>query len=555
MRFLISFCFSFVFAGVVFATTPMLQQPLDLPIALSASFGELRPNHFHAGLDFKTEQQCGYAIRSVADGYVSRIKISQFGYGNCLYVTHPQGITTVYAHLDAFNDSITSWVRKYQYAHQTFQMDVQLPDSIFPVSKGDVIAISGNTGSSAGPHLHFEVRNTEKEEAMDPQDYYRIEDTVRPKFKRVGVRPIANEGTVAGQCVFQSYKTWQETAGNYRAKPIEAWGKIGLEVMAFDYMNGQSNFYGLKRLVVLVDNELQFSYVINKFSFEHDRAINAFIDYEQWVKTRDVYMCAYMPQYQPLALFSTKDDAYLNIDQERDYQVEMKAYDYAGNESVLRFVIKGKSASLPLMCNPSGEKFAYDKMNFFTKDSVMLFVPRGALYNDTYFRYSMQYDSTLSTPVYALHENTVPLHKNVALILPIDKDTLTCKNQYYMAYKNTYGKWGYVPASYEKGAMVAKVNKFGEYTVLVDTIAPTIRPMQKTRTKIRFRINDKQTDIATFNGYMDGQWVLFEIDAKNRITYHYDKSRLKAGKYHLRLEVTDRCGNKTVYEDDVRLGY
>ena len=120
MRFLISFCFSFVFAGVVFAMAPMLQQPLDLPIALSASFGELRPNHFHAGLDFKTEQQCGYAIRSVADGYVSRIKISQFGYGNCLYVTHPQGITTVYAHLDAFNDSITSWVRTYQYEHQTF---------------------------------------------------------------------------------------------------------------------------------------------------------------------------------------------------------------------------------------------------------------------------------------------------------------------------------------------------------------------------------------------------------------------------------------------------
>lgn len=532
-----------------------LRSPLQIPIALSASYGELRPNHFHAGLDLKTEQRCGLPVYAVEDGYVSRIKIAQFGYGNCLYITHPQkGITTVYAHLDDFNDTLKTWIKDYQYQVKSFQIDVQFPDTLFPVKKDDLVAISGNTGSSGGPHVHFEVRSTDFEQSVDPQKYMAIPDHVRPQFKKVAIRPVPSEGSVNGQCVFQSFKTWQKTTGYYTTVAAEAWGKVGLEFMAFDYMDGQSNFYGLKRLEVYVDSVPYFTYQIDQFDFDNDKAINAFIDYEQWVKTRDVYMCAFMPAYQPLALFAAHGDGYLTIDQERPYKVKAIAYDYAGNQSQVNFIIHGKKSELPVMCEPVGEHFSWNTLNYFEQDGVRLLLPRCALYNDLSFTYTTAYDSTLQTPVYALHNNTVPLHKSGVLQIPIAADTLTNKDQYYLAYKNTYNKWNYVGADYVDGVMVGSVSKLGTYTVLTDTIAPTVTMLSKGRNKLVLRIADKQTDISRYDGYIDDEWVLFSIDAKNRITYHYDPTRIQPGKHTLRVVVVDRCGNKTEYETPVVLG-
>lgn len=531
------------------------QQPLDVPLALSASFGELRPNHFHAGLDMKTEQRCGLPVRSVQDGYVSRISVAQFGYGNCLYVTHPaSGYTTVYAHLDEFNDTITAWVQQYQYANKTFQLDVNLPDSVLQVKQGDLIALSGNTGSSGGPHLHFEVRETESENPIEPQQFYPAIDHVRPRFQKVALRPMDSTGLVFDQCVFKSYKTWQQTVGNYAAPTIEAWGKVGLEFMAFDYMDGQNNYYGLKSLQVLVDSVLYFNYRIDKFSFDYDKAINAFIDYEQWVKNRDVWMCAYLPQYQPMSLFSALGDGCLNIQEERDYHVEAIATDYAGNRSVLRFVIKGKKGTMPVLCRPVGELFRVQSLNYFQQDSVQVMLPAWSIYNDMHFRYVATFDSAVNTTVHSVHYNTVPLHKAGQLVIPIDADTLQNKQQYYLAYKSTYGSWGYVRASYNNGCMEAKMSKLGDYAVLVDTVAPTVTMLSKGRYKVSLRVKDAQSGIASCHVYIDDEWVLCTMDAKNRVTYRYDANRIKPGKHTMRVEVTDACGNKTTYQTAVVLG-
>lgn len=549
------FFITFLCVSGVLRAGDTLSSPLQIPVALSASFGELRPNHFHAGLDLKTEQRCGLPVYSVEDGYVSRVKIAQFGYGNCLYITHPnQGITTVYAHLDAFNDTLTNWIKAYQYQEKSFQIDVQFPDTLFPVKNGDWVAISGNTGSSGGPHVHFEVRSTDFEQASDPQQYIRIPDTVRPKFTKVAVRPVPMQGVVNGQCAFQSFKTWQQETGKYTTKNVQAWGKVGLEFMAFDYMDGQSNFYGLKRLEVYVDSVPYFTYQIDQFDFDNDKAINAFIDYEQWVKTRDVYMCAFMPAYQPLSLFWSKGDGYLYIDQEKPYRIKAIAYDYTGNQSQVDFVIQGKKTELPLMCQTSGELFSWKTVNYFEQDGVQFLIPRSALYNDLAFQFTTAYDTTLQTQVYGVHENTVPLHKSGVLQLPILADTLLDKNQYYMAYKNTYNRWNYVDADYVDGTMVGMVSKLGSYAVLTDTIAPTITMLSKGSKKLVLRIADKQTDIGAYNGYIDNEWVLFSIDAKNRITYQYDSTRVEKGKHDLRVEVTDRCGNTQVYQTSVVLG-
>ncbi len=555
MRFLSFITFLIVVSGVTMAQQPSLLQPMETPLFLSASFGELRPNHFHAGIDMKTEQRCGLEIRSVEKGYVSRVKISQYGYGNCLYVTHPSlGLVSVYAHLDGFNEAITQWLTNYQYQHQTFQLDVTFPDSLFVVEKGDLIAISGNTGSSGGPHLHFEVRDLATEDALEPLEYFYVEDTVRPKFKKIAIRPMQEQGMVGGQCSLQSYPTWQQTAGEYTASPVKAWGKIGLEFMAFDYMNGQSNFYGLKTLDVWVDGMPFFTYRIRRFSFDHDRAINAFIDYEEWARNRDVYMCAYMPQYQPLPLFAVQGNGHLDINEERDYRIEATATDYAGNKSVLRFVIKGTPDSIPLMCAVQGDVLYQAKQNVFQQDSVRLTLPLNALYNDLKFRYEAAYDTLIHARVHSVHTPYVPLHRSGTLTIPIDKDTLQNKDQYYLAYKSTKGRWGYVPATYRSGLMEAKISKLGDYAVLVDTIPPTVSMLSNGRYKIRLRLADAQTDIRSYNGYIDDEWVLMSIDAKNRITYLYDPTRIKAGKHTLRIEVEDNCGNKTTYTTAIRLG-
>ena len=274
-----------------------LRQPFDFPILLSGNFGELRNNHFHSGIDFKTQGVEGKPIHAVQDGYVSRISVSPWGYGNGLYLTHPDGTTTVYGHLQRFAPSIARYIKTQQYEQESFNVNLFLDPDQLPVKKGEIVAYSGNTGSSGGPHLHFEVRDTESEEVLDPIEYFKekITDTRAPKIQGILVCPQSGKGVVNGSNRKLELKPVTAKNGKQTITgKIEAWGEIGLAVKAYDYMDNTTNIYGVKDITLRQDSQIIYHSNLNRFAFDETRYLNSYVDYEEWKERRSFYMRSFV---------------------------------------------------------------------------------------------------------------------------------------------------------------------------------------------------------------------------------------------------------------------
>lgn len=540
--------FLYLFSVSLLAQVPThLGSPVDIPIALSASFGELRPNHFHAGIDIKTQQQIGLPMYSVDDGYVWRISISKGGYGNCLYLKH-KDVISVYAHLDRFAPEITEWIRDYQYKNKTFEMDAYLDKNELPVIKGQQIAWGGNSGASGGPHLHFEYRDTTGVYVYDAQPLYNIYDNVYPRFKNIAVTPVSGKGVVDGKYSFAKYGVKRIGTGKYTANNIKAWGKLGLEVKAFDYMTGQNNFYGVKTLKLLVDEKLVFHYTVDKFSLEDTRYINSFINYAQWQKTREVFMRCYLLPNNILPLYYTKDRGYINIDEERDYKIKVIISDVVGNTSELNFKIKGEKQEIPFMLRDSGKYLDYRYTNIIEGKDYAMYIPSKSLYDNVFFDHKVRYDSVMKSNIYQMHYQTEPLQNKANLFIKLPNDSIPAK-KHYVARRDRNKRWNYVTTRlYNDSILYAKPNMLGDFTIMVDTVPPVIRPQSRTSSKIILRISDKHSGINRYEGYINGEWVLFEADYYGRVYYQLDRKRLKTKRpYNLQFKVYDNCGNMSEY--------
>ena len=558
MYLLLSFLFTFAFPFVSFSEKLDLIQPMLIPMELSANFAELRPNHYHSGVDFKTMQVIGQNVYSVDDGYVARINISGSGYGNALYINHPKsGLTSVYAHLDNFESFIDSIIKLKQYADESFEVDFYLSPDQLPVSKGQRVAKSGNSGSSGGPHLHFELRDLESEHALNPLAIYDIKDDVRPRIHKLTVNPIKGEGISAGVSDSRSYMLETVSSGVYIIKnntPIKAWGLIGLGLKANDYMTGTSNVYGVYILKVDVDDVTTFNYQNDEISFDSTRYINSFIDYEKWYKNDEMIMQTYV---QPNAYMSNikqlLGNGCLNINEERDYKVKMTVCDYLGNKSVLSFVIKGEKQLIPIVYAMSGaDYFKWDVVNYFETDDVKFHIPARSLYSDMYFQYVYNKDSLAYSDTHLLHYPYVPMQKYAELKIRLKNDVLLDKQKYYIAYKNKKDVWEFMGNTYKDGFIKCETRFFGQYKIMCDTIAPTISLLSKGQI-ISLRVKDSASGIGTWRGYVDGKWALFSMDEKtNTMSYIFDETRVEKGKTHkIELHVFDECNNEAVYKTNV----
>lgn len=542
-----------VFAQQKTIVPHQIESPLRFPLFLSGNFGELRGNHFHSGLDFKTQQVVGKSVYSIEKGYVSRVSVSPSGYGNALYIHHPTiGLTSVYAHLNGFAAKIDSVVERCQYEQESFAVDLTFGPDEIPVNKGEKVAISGNTGSSGGPHVHFELREIDSQAPIDALPYFRhrIKDTRKPDIRGIALYTVPGKGAAERTGYFPLTNT--KNGRKILREELSAWGDVYLGVKAYDRMDSTTNIYGIYSVQLWVDSVLVFSSSLSKIPFDKTRYLNSFIDYGEWATNRSFIMRSYVEEGNRLDGYGrVANRGIITIDEERDYHCIYALRDVYGNKAELKFTIRGRRQEIPEERIPEDAVLmSYDQENVFDRDGVLLEIPVGALYSDLWFEYGCDEDSTYYSDVYRLHHRRTPMHLSSKLSIRIDNDVLPDKSKYCLA--NVAG--GYSVARYRDGFLDASVRSFGSYAVSCDTVAPVITPLAPdrwgTNGTIRFRITDDRTGIRSYRGEIDGQFALFVWDAKSAtISYRFDRKRVKrGGKHDLVLVVTDQCGNERRYE-------
>lgn len=537
--------------------------PVKIPMLLSANFGELRNNHFHSGIDIKIQGRVGVPLYSFDDGYISRISVSPTGYGNALYITHPAtGYTTVYGHMDEFFDEATDYLRAYQYENETFRADLYLPENKINVSKGQYIGTGGNTGSSFGPHLHFEIRDTKTEEPLNPLPFFRsyLTDNTSPRVQEIMVLPCDEQGMVngsVGKRIFPLVST-KKTPKKHISGEITAWGKIGVAVKAYDYMDKVSNIFGPYIIILNIDGKKVFESRMDKFSFDETRYLNSFVDYASWRKNNAFFMKSYIEPGNNLQIYTanTINRGYITIDEERDYNLTYELIDYFGNKAVFDFVIRGVESFIPIAEKPNTMKMAYDKSNKYVLDNNLeLMIPKGNLYTDIYFKHGVRNNIEYLSPIYTLHSYTDdPLHDYCPLKIKADTNNMRDASKYFIARITSNYRKIYCKSEYKNGWFETKIRDFGDYAIVSDFVPPTITPVQPAKWgsngKINVKISDKDSGINTYKAYINGKFYLLEYDAKNSLlSAKLEAARINKGKNHdFRLTVTDNCNNTAEYE-------
>ena len=553
MKRLFLICIIGVWTGVMSlmaqASQPHFGVPFDFPLYLSGNFGELRSNHFHGGLDFKTQGVVGKPLLAIADGYISKVTVTPGGYGNALYLTHDNGYTSVHGHLDRFLPEIAELVHKKQYDEQAFAVTLEFAPDEFRFRQGEVVAYAGNTGYSFGPHLHMEIRETATNEPIDPLQFYKdkITDNIAPRATRIMVYGCVN--TSISQSSLSTPITLRPQ--QLRDTPLLAWGRISTAISANDYMNGTHNNYGVRYVRLYVDDRLVSSSDVGRFSFDENRLINSWTDYAEQRTTGRWYMRASIAENNDLRMLRADDNrGWVTIDEERDYHFRYELEDLYGNRSTYRFVVRGKRMEIPSRLPNYYYLMDASRDSRFYAQGFELWMPQGTLFDDVELDYHVLPSESDQAPIYQLTTTRIPLRRAAEITLPTHKSESVDGSKLYVARVDGKRRT-YCGGTYRYGRITANVTELGSYTVCADTVAPRITPIGSTswrkQGQIVCRIADGETGIRDYRGTIDGRWVLFKYSSKNaRLTCDLRAEGIGPGRHQVEIKVTDMRGNVRV---------
>ncbi|MHB8258983.1 MAG: M23 family metallopeptidase [Bacteroidia bacterium] len=531
--------------GEVFGQTTFIHPLKGEKPLLTGNYGEVRPNHFHAGIDFKTHPSEHLPIYAVADGYVSRLKISSFGYGKVLYITHANGLVSVYGHEYAFADKIKTYAEAAQEIAQTFEIELFPKPTDLPVKQGEVIGYTGNTGSSQGPHLHFEFRDEKSEAPLNPLRYLKVEDVVAPRIQSIAL--------------YSEDKLERLLPNIKKTDTLKTSYAIGFGISCYDYEQVNGNKNNIYKAEMYVDGKLYYRHILDSIPFDLARYVNTYADYNAKKQRGVTIQKLFKTKNNELPIYKTiNDKGFISFTDNAPHAIRIVVYDFYNQKDEVSFCVKNtntnpqpfqKGRERATQVLPLGKDLGWVIQDCMLPYKVStadysIDLPAKSLYEDVPLTITYQNNILLFTT----KEYSIPFQNNCTITLKVPQPLLKYSDKLCIA--DVTGGKSYVGGTFENGTVKASTKTFGKYIVDMDTVAPQIKLITQKKTAyksgdiIYFKVSDAYSGIGVFKLFINGKWHLAEYEYKNNTIYFTVDDKLPKGKVMLNLQVSDKRNNQ-----------